>query len=131
MMDNEKKEKYPRQIVIGQPLWDYMEFCQVYCTAACCGDQAFEVHRALLSRKTIDYNLAGLKGREILRHAWWQVIEINRLLEDQGVQTFLDQAPIWKEGKDNLPAYWLDEEIVKPWFKVWQETFALAANIFG
>ena len=35
--------EYPRQVVIDEPLWGFMEHCQIYCTAACCEKLAFEV----------------------------------------------------------------------------------------
>jgi hypothetical protein len=58
---------YPRQVVIESPLWDFMEHCEVYCSASCCGMDAFEVHHALILRKVIDENLGGKDGQKIFK----------------------------------------------------------------
>lgn len=128
MMENNHKDQYPRQIVIGQPLWDYMMFCEVYCTAACCEEKAFEINEILLLRKTLDYNLAGLKGRDIFNQAWKQVIDLNQFLNCTNIQTVSGEVPIWKTESDEWPEYSLSAKVIKGWFREWQNAFTMAAK---
>jgi hypothetical protein len=124
-------EDFQRQVVIPNPLWAFMEHCMVYCTASCCGIEAFEVHPALLLRKVIDENLAGGDGRHSFRLAWRQLEDLIRLIDTTQLQTRHDQVPFWNEEPTALPQYWLPKGQIRRWLSKWRDSFEKASHYGG
>jgi hypothetical protein len=123
--------EYPKQIEINSPLWAFMEYCEVYCTGACCGIQAFEIHPALLLRKVIDENLAGKNGSKQFRLAWQQLVALIRYIESENLVSVNGDLPFWNEGNTNLPQYWLPEKEVPEWLERWNDAFTKASKYGG
>jgi hypothetical protein len=121
-------EKYPKEIVIEQPLWDFMEYCEVYSSAASSEKNAFEIHLALLLRKMIDENISGHNGGSLLRQAWKQLKALKEKIKSRNFKTFDNQIPIWKDIKSDLPEYWLDIEGIDEWFDKWEREFKKAVD---
>ena len=103
------KSKYPRQIVINDPLREFVEHCEVYCSAACCELKAFELHPALLLRLCIDKNLAGEDGGAAFREAWEQLL----------LQQY-QQVTLGREGRSTISAFDLDAARKEAWIR-WNE----------
>ena len=124
--------KYPRQIVIKKPLWDFMEYCQVYCSAACCGTEAFEIHPALLLRRVYDENLSGKDGHKLFWDAWQQLRDLMHYVDNHNL-TIIEGGglPIWSEEITDLPQYWFAGDEFSRWLKIWDETFIKASRYSG
>ncbi|MFC1858159.1 DUF6331 family protein [Thermodesulfobacteriota bacterium] len=123
--------EYPKQIEINDPLWAFMQHGEVYCSGACCGIQAFEVHPALLLRKVIDENLAGRNGSEQFKIAWQQLADLIRFVELTNLVSVNGELPFWNEERTELPQYWLPEEEVPGWLERWNDAFAKASKYGG
>jgi len=123
--------KYPRQVVIHNPLWEFMEYCEVYCSYACCGEDAFEVHHALLLRRVIDENVSGKRGDKSFRTAWQQLKDLMIFLDTERL-TILDHGlPIWSDEETELPQYWVSKEDFKKWLGTWNKAFKQASCYGG
>jgi hypothetical protein len=122
---------HPRQVVIHNPLWAFMQHCEVYCSAACCGTQAFEVHPALLLRKVIDENLRGGDGQKSFKLAWQQLIDLINLLSTTKLMVVHDEVPFWDEENTELPQYWLPKGVIPKWLSLWNDAFKKASRYGG
>ena len=118
--------KYPKSIIIESPLWEFMSHCEVYCSAACCEKNAFEIHPALLLRKKIDINISGNDGEALLKKAWEQFKIINEKIINKDYGTKKGQIPIWHDIDNDLPEYWLYEDGAVEWFEQWNRAFEKA-----
>jgi len=116
-------DKFPRQIILKNPLRDFMGFCEVYCTAECCEKLAFEVHPALLRRRMIDFNLAGKDGEHLLEEAFDQFKSIRNQLLSPDLQTVHEQVPFWADNDSELPNYWIELDGLKEWLQKWEYAF--------
>ena len=121
----------PKQIVVIEPLWSFMHYCEVYCSGACCGIQAFEVHPALLLRKTIDMNVAAQNGSASFEAARRQMIELRSRLSSQALQTVNDEVPFWKGESAELPEFCLPASEVADWLEKWETSFTEASRYGG
>ena len=124
-------DKHQRQIVIKNPLWDFMEYCQVYCSASCCGIHAFEVHPALLLRRVYDENLGGGDGHKLFREAWQQLRNLILFIDTHELKHVDGNLPIWSEEVTDLPQYWFPADEIKNWLSEWDETFVKASHYSG
>jgi hypothetical protein len=122
---------HPKQIVISEPLWSFMDYCDVYCSAACCGVQAFEVHPALLLRKVIDMNLATKDGSASFDTARRQMTELRQRVSSEPLQTVNDEVPFWNSETSELPQFWLPVEEVADWLAKWETCFTEASQYGG
>ena len=124
---------YPKQIVVGEPLWSFMHHCEVYCSGACCGVQAFEVHPALLLRKVADLNLAARDGSGSVsfQAAWRQITELRQQLGTSTLQAVNDEVPFWSSESAELPEFWLLVGEVADWLAKWETSFAEASRYGG
>src|SRR5687768_11878899 len=122
---------HPKQIVIDEPLWSFMGHCEVYCSGACCGVQAFEIHPALLLRKTIDLNLATKDGSAAFEAARRQMTELRQRVSSQALQTVNDEVPFWKGESSKLPEFWLPIGEVADWLEKWEVSFTEASRYGG
>jgi hypothetical protein len=122
---------YPRQIVIQEPLCSFMDHCEVYCSAACCGVEAFEVHPALLLRKVIDMNLAGADGATAFSMARHQMAGLRQYVASERIQTVDGEAPFWRSVENELPEFWLSMEQLVPWLVKWEAAFCEASHYGG
>src|SRR3954467_4981780 len=118
--------RYPKQIAIDEPLWSFMQHCEVYCSGACCGIQAFEVHPALLLRKTIDMNRATKDGSASFQTAWRQMTALRERISSEALQTVNDEVPFWGSKSTELPNFWLPAGEVIDWIEKWEKSFAEA-----
>lgn len=128
---HQRMPSYPKQIVIEEPLWGFMRHCEVYCSGACCGVEAFEVHRALLLRKVADMHLAGTDGSAAFCAARRQMDELRRRVATEKIQTVNDEAPFWSSARDQLPEFWVPLEQVGAWLEKWQAAFTEASQYGG
>jgi hypothetical protein len=108
-----------------------MQYCEVYCTAACCGTDAFEVHPALILRKTIDDNLGGRDGQRLFRRAWQQLQTVISLVATTELINLHNELPFWSEEETELPQYWLPKAKVLDWLQLWNEAFEKASHTGG
>lgn len=122
---------HPKQIVIDEPLWSFMQHCEVYCSGACCGIEAFEVHPALLLRKTIDMNLASKDGSGSFENARRQMSVLRQLVSTVTLQTVNDQVPFWSREHSELPGFWLPVGEVADWLAKWEASFTEASRYGG
>ena len=122
---------YPRQIVIPNPLWSFMQYSEVYCTAACCGLGAFEIHAALLLRKVLDENLGGRDGNRQFHIAKRQLRDLIQYCEFTDLEALGENVPIWNEEPINLPQYWLPRDKIKGWLSEWNHAFEKASIYNG
>ena len=125
------KSKYPRQIVLNDPLREFVEHCEVYCSATCCELHAFELHPALLLRLCIDKNRAGEDGGAAFREAWKQLKELVCLVESTDMNTSGDQVPFWTQKNKKVPEFWLATEDVPKFFTSLSESFEKASFVGG
>ncbi|MHC1782393.1 MAG: DUF6331 family protein [Anaerolineaceae bacterium] len=123
--------EYPRQIIIEKPLWDFMEYCEVYCSASCCGLDAFEIHAALLLRKVIDKNLSKTDGNQSFNSAWNQLIKIISHIDNLDLESTNHEIPIWSYENCKLPEYWLPENDIRSWLNLWNDAFTKASHYGG
>ena len=123
--------KYPRQLVIDKPLWEFMQYCEVYCSAACCGIDAFEVHPALILRKTIDENLSSRSGHKLFVRAWEQLKDVINFVRTTELISFHDELPVWNEEETELPQYWLPKDTIPQWLQQWNGAFEKASHTGG
>jgi hypothetical protein len=124
-------DEYPRQVVIPNPLWSFMQHCEVYCTGSCCGIDAFEVHPALLLRRVIDENLGGGDGHRSFRVAWQQLKDLIRHYNITPLLTLHGEVPFWNDEPGNLPQYWLPKNRIHKWFSEWSDAFEKASHYGG
>ncbi len=122
---------YPKQIVVEEPLWGFIRHCEVYCSGACCGVDAFEIHRALLLRKVADMHLAGTDGSTAFRAARRQMSELRQRVALEKIQTVNDDAPFWSSAGDKLPEFWLPLTQVGDWLMKWEVAFTEASQYGG
>lgn len=122
---------YPKQIVIEDPLWGFIDFCEVYCSAGCCGIDAFEVHPALLLRKVADMNLAGAHGDTAFRTARHQLADLKHLVETHEFETVHTEIPIWRSVSAELPEFCIGQEELRNWLKAWDVAFEAASQYHG
>jgi hypothetical protein len=131
VINQQRMSSYPKQIVIEEPLWGFMRHCEVYCSGACCGVEAFEVHRSLLLRKVADMHLAGTDGTTAFRTARRQMAELKRRVASEEIQTVNDEAPFWTSAGNKLPEFWLPLEQVGDWLVKWEAAFTEASQYGG
>lgn len=123
--------KYPQQVIIENPLWAFMRYCEVYCSAACCGKDAFEVHHALILRKVIDENLAGIDGNNSFKLAWQQLKSIISIVNSIELACVNNEVPIWNDELVDLPQYWMPVNEFKDWLSEWNVVFEKASRYGG
>ena len=122
---------YPKQIILRAPLSEFVEHCEVYCTGACCGTDAFELHPALLLRKCIDENVRGGDSYRAFHQAWEQLRGLIALVDSTELQSVHDQVPIWKEENSNLPEFWFPRSDVSEWLHTLDDSFREASKYGG
>ena len=120
--------KYPRQVVIHNPLWEFMRYCEVYCNYACCGEAAFEVHHALILRKVIDENLGGGHGDQSFELAWRQLRDLIVFLDTTELINLDHGLPIWSEEETEFPQYWVSKDSYQSWLETWNDAFEKASS---
>lgn len=130
-MSSNSSINYPKQVVIDEPLWSFMHHCEVYCSGACCGVEAFEVHRAMLLRKVVDMNLVGLDGAASFCLARRQMTELRQHVASENIQVVNDEIPFWTSGAAELPQFWLSKEEVAGWLEQWEVSFDEASRYGG
>ena len=121
-------EEYAKEVIIKDPLKSFMMHCEIYCTAACCEKQAFEVNQALLIRKMIDENLAGNNGQVLLHDAFRQFKGVKEIMLSPEISTYHNQIPIWYNRNQDLPSYWLETNDLQEWLDKWEEEFIKATS---
>ena len=62
--------EYEHKVKASTALAELLDSTAIYCSAACCGLDAFEIHRGLLLRKIIDKNIEKDKGND-----WYNSLE--------------------------------------------------------
>ena len=122
---------YPKQIVVSEPLWSFMDYCAVYCSAACCGVQAFEVHPALLLRKTIDMNLATKDGSTSFQAALSQMTDLRQRASSEALHAVNNNVPFWNCETSEVPQFWLPVDEVADWLAKWESCFIEASHYGG
>ncbi|MDP7287089.1 MAG: DUF6331 family protein [Phycisphaerae bacterium] len=121
--------EYPVQIVVDDALWDFMEYCEIYCGGACCGIDAYEIHHGLLIRKSIDWNISDRSGEQKFNKAWGQLKELVHAAETTAPQAVNGQIAVWRKGgEEGWPAFVVDADDVIPWLHKWEEAFTAAAK---
>ena len=110
-------------LVIPEPLWEFLSFCEVYCTAACCEDKAFEQHHSLIRRKWLDMNIRGDDGRAKFKEAKSQLEEVLRAVNKIRAKGQHDQVLVWRGAHEGPHEYQLNYSIAPEWFNKWKIVF--------
>ena len=121
----------PRQILLDEPFLSFIEHSEVYCSGACCGVDAFEVHEGLILRKVIDWNLIDKSGNDKYSEARNQVSSICDFLSNNDLLSINEEVPIWCIKNNGLPKFWLPIEEVNSWFLMWMDKFEKASHHGG
>lgn len=110
------------QIKISSALSELLDFSEIYCSAACCGLSAFEIHKGLLLRKIIDKNISGESGIN-----WYNELKIeidylhgyvtNLVIENE------KEIPVIYPRNDKLPEYYLPKNELQHLLLRWQRVF--------
>jgi len=111
------------ELIIPAPLWDFMEFCEIYCTAECCEDAAFEQHQALIRRKIINMDIINRDGEEQFFMALDQLKVIVEKIQKIKPESENDQISIRTEARPKLHEYQLNFDISSSWFNKWLDVF--------
>ena len=120
-----------KQVVVEKPLLDFLLHCEVYCSMACCGMQALEIHKALiLSRQGLE-DRAKRDGLGQFVLAQKQVQALNKKLQTLVLETINGEVPIWDESEAELPLCWLPKMDVLVLFSKFEEAFFEAAKYNG
>ena len=106
--------EFTNQIIISSKLAELLEFCEVNCSAECCGINAFEINKALLLRKLID--------KENKRTEWYNSIknEVNKSylkLKEMNIKNEEENIPVIYPKNDSSPEYYLSYEEILHLFK--------------
>jgi hypothetical protein len=110
-----------------------MEHCEVYCTAACCGTQAFELHPALLLRKIIDINIATQdgSGSRAFSAAWGQLQKIRELASGTEFASINSEVLFWKSASSDCHEFSIPVDEVLTWLAAWDDCFSRASRTVG
>lgn len=109
-------QEFKNQIKISEALAELFDFAEVYCSPACCGISAFEIHKGLLLRKIIDKGALGVPWynqvkSEIDSHYAEVVASLAKSEED---------IPIIYPRNDVFPEFFLQKNEVIHFFLRWQ-----------
>jgi len=116
------------KLAIPQPLWEFLSFCEVYCTAECCENSAFEQHHSLIRRKIIDMNIANQNGNAQFELAFKQLKDINEEVHKLKQKTCSDQVLVFVEPNTSVHEFQLSLNITPAWFSNWLAVFDEVAN---
>ncbi|MEP3856795.1 MAG: DUF6331 family protein [Porticoccus sp.] len=116
------------KLVIPQPLWEFLTFCEVYCSAACCEDSAFEQHHSLIRRKIIDMNIANQNGQAQFDTAFKKIKDLNEEVKKLNPKTENDQLLVFVEPNTKVHEFQLNLDITPAWFSNWVAVFDEIAN---
>jgi hypothetical protein len=125
----------PRQVVVESPLLEFLKYCEVYCTASCCGRAAFEIHKALILSREAQENRAERNGDEQFVQAWHQVRDLNVflqgvILEGKHLESVHDEVPVWSKDSE-LPLFHLPQKDILDLFENLEKVFFGAAKYNG
>lgn len=95
---------FNNQVCISEQLVELLDFCEIYCSAACCGINAFEIHKGLLLRKVIDKGSDGVDWYNLLNK---EVKKLSSELERLSVEDNEEDIPIIYPRNDSFPEYYL------------------------
>jgi len=110
---------------IPTPLWDFLHFCEIYCTASCCEEAAFEQHHSLIRRKIIDMNKQALDGKEQFRAAFTQLRAVEETVENLTPETEHDQLLVFVGPNETQQhEFQMNLDIAPSWFEKWLDVFA-------
>lgn len=120
---------------IPTPLWDFLHFCEIYCTAACCEDAAFEQHHSLIRRKILDMNGQELDGKEQFRAAFTQLKAVEETVRNLKPDTEHDQLLVFVAPNEAQHQFQMNLDNAPSWFEKWLRVFAevegKATNLLG
>ena len=122
MVQKEDSLKF-HELVIPKPLWDFLTFCEVYCSASCCEDSAFEQHHSLIRRKIININIESSDGQEQFRKACKQLQEVTSDVKCMKPETDHDQVLVWVDTKEGSHEFQMNLDTAPEWFAKWEEVF--------
>lgn len=111
------------EIIIPSPLWEFLGFCEIYCTASCCQYDAFEQHHSLIRRKIIDINLITGDGSKQFLEAHKQLKEVALQIKKIKLISTHDQLSIRSDLEPSVHQYQLDYNESEEWFKEWIDVF--------
>ena len=111
------------EITLPTPLWEFIEFCEIYCSASCCEYDAFEQHHSLIRRKIIDINIKNRDGDKQFITAHKQLKEVVTKVRDIKATSEHDQISIRYDTKPKLQQYQLDYDKSQTWFNKWLDIF--------
>ena len=125
---------YPKQLIVKPPLLDFLKHCEVYCSAACCGLGAFEIHKALVLSFEKQENLAMRDGQAQFIEALKQTRNFKLMLKSQKLDAVNGEIPVWfepLESFESLPDFWMTEADLLILFSRFEEAFAEASKYNG
>lgn len=122
---------YPKQIIVEKPLLDFLRHCEVYCSIACCGLQALEIHKALILSRVASENLAKRDGGNQFVLAQLQVQQLNQRLQPLVLEEVHGEVPIWDINESKLPLCWLSKMDALILFSNLEKEFFEAAKYHG
>lgn len=107
--------EYPNQMKISGDLAELLDFSEIYCSAACCGLQAFEIHKSLLLRKIIDKGEKGISWYNALKA---ELEELYLTVEATKVDSE-EEVPVIYPRNKSLPEYWLPHNELLHFLRRW------------
>ncbi|MDO3381530.1 DUF6331 family protein [Gilvimarinus algae] len=115
-------ESIKYQVRVSDALAELLDFSEIYCSAACCGLQAFEIHRGLLIRKIIDKNLEGTSGIDWYNELKAEVDSLHHYISNLAVKDETEISVFYPQNT-NLPEFHLPKNELQHFFLRWQRVF--------
>ena len=114
--------EFGNQVKISSALSELLDFSEIYCSGACCGLQAFEIHKSLLLRKIIDKNIDGEDGVNWYNELNIEIDSLHRHVSNLAIDNE-EEIPVIYPRNDSLPEYYLPKNELQHMLLRWQRVF--------
>jgi hypothetical protein len=114
------------ELLLPEPLWQFLSHCEIHCTASCCEDSAFEQDASLLREKAAELDSTGLDSLAALTDAKRQLSDVIASVRSFSASSPFDQILVWVGSSNGAHDFQLDLDIAEEWFSVWLAAFVAA-----
>ena len=111
--------EFRNQIKISEDLAELFDFAEIYCSAGCCGINAFEIHKGLLLRKVIDKGALGVPWYNQVKSE----IDFHYSEAVASLAESEENVPIIYPRNDAFPEFHLKKNELIHFFLRWQRVF--------
>ena len=111
--------EFENQIKISSALSELLDFSEIYCSAACCGLQAFGIHKSLLLRRIIDKNNEGKSGINWYNELKLEIDAPHLHLTNLSIDNE-KEIPVIYPRNDSLPEFYLPKNELQHLLLRWQ-----------